>query len=223
MIVGKSRLVLEAGEARIVATVRSEAGHFTPFDLVIGVPDAYVGWLDLSGNPFVPTLLLLAGVLGESLRLESSVSPLLLNNTRKACELFRSWWGIAPVPIEAQAVAAETHPGDGTALFFTRGVDSWYSALRGTANQLPERLSHLLYAPDLDRQYTPPLRRRALGLTREAAACIDLAVDPDFTQRPRPSRSVRQLGAFPRWRAGGHRSRPGRLGRQRIRRVDPMT
>ena len=101
MIVGKSRLVLEADEARIVATVRSEDGHFTPFDLVIGVPGAYVGWLDCSGSPFVPTLLLLAGVLGERLRLESPVSPLLLDNTRKACELFRSWWGIAPVPIEA--------------------------------------------------------------------------------------------------------------------------
>ena len=141
-------------------------------------PVAYVGWLDLSGNPFVPTLLPLAGVLGEGLRLESSVSPLLLNNASKACELFRSWWGIAPVPIEAQVGAAETHPGEGTALFFTRGVDSWYSALRGTADQLPQRLSHLLYAPDLDCQYTPPSRRRALRLTREAAASINLPLIP---------------------------------------------
>ena len=178
MIVGKSRLVLEADQARIVATVRSEDGHFTPFDLVIGVPGAYIGWLDLSGNPFVPTLLLLAGVLGESLRLEAPVSPLLISNTPKACELFRSWWDIAPVPIEAQAVAAERQPGDGTALFFTRGVDSWFSALRGTANGLPKRLSHLLYAPDLDRHYTPPMRRLALRLTREAAACIDLPLIP---------------------------------------------
>jgi hypothetical protein len=174
MFVHQSRLLLEDDEARIVATVRSDDGHFTPFDLVIGVPRAYVGWLDLSGSPFVPTLLLLAAVLKEGLRLEGPVSPILLSNTTKACELYQSWWGIPPVSIDAEAIPAVRCKGDGTALFFTRGVDSWYSALVGTAKGQSERISHLLYAPDLDRQYTPPLRQRALRLTREAAACIDL-------------------------------------------------
>ena len=127
MIVQKSRLLLDDDEARIVASVRSEAGNFTPFELVIGVPRAYVGWLDLTGNPFVPTLLLLAGVLGERLRLEGTVSPLLLSNTQKACELFRSWWGIAPVPVEAEAaIDRDGVPAKGT-LFssraeWTRGI-----------------------------------------------------------------------------------------------------
>ena len=122
MIVEKSRLLVDEDEARIVASVRSEAGNFTPFELVIGVPRAYVGWLDLTGNPFVPTLLLLAGVLGERLRLEGTVSPLLLSNTKKVCELFRSWWGIAPVPVEAEARAAERCPGEGNAaLLHPRG------------------------------------------------------------------------------------------------------
>jgi len=31
-----------------------------------------------------------------------------------------------------------------------------------------------LYAPDFDRQYSPATRRRALGLTREAAGCMGL-------------------------------------------------
>jgi len=70
------------------------------------VPRAYAGWLDLTANPFVPTLLMLAGVLGERLRLEGTVSPLLLSNAKKACELFRSWSGIAAVPVEAEALAA---------------------------------------------------------------------------------------------------------------------
>ncbi len=174
MIVQKSRLLLDENEARIVATVWSEAGKFTPFELVIGVPKAYVGWLDLSSTPFVPTLLLLAGVLGERLRLEGTVSPLLLSNAQKACELFRSWWGIAPVPVEAEALAAVRRPGDGSGLFFTRGVDSWYSALRDRPRDGPGHLTHLLYAPDLDRQYSPASRRRALELTREAAGCIGL-------------------------------------------------
>ena len=82
MIVQKSRLSLDDREARIVAWVQSEAGNFPPFELIIGVPEAYVGWLDLTGNPFVPTLLPLAAVLGERLRLEGTVSPRLLSNTK---------------------------------------------------------------------------------------------------------------------------------------------
>ncbi len=174
MIVGKSRLSLDDDEARIVSVVRSEAGNFTPFELTIGVPRAYVGWLDLTGNPFVPTLLMLSSVLGERLRLDGTVSPLLLNNTKIARELFREWWGIAPVAVEAEVMAAERRPGEGSALFFTRGVDSWHSALRDRSGERPGHLTHLLYAPDFDRQYSPATRRRALALTREAADHIGL-------------------------------------------------
>src|SRR5271157_106852 len=178
MIVQKSRLLLDDHEVRIVASVQSEAGNFTPFEIVIGVPRAYVGWLDLTGNPFVPTLLLLAGVLGERLRLEGTVSPLLLGNTKKASALIRSWWGIAPAAVEAEPLAAERRPGKATALFFTRGVDSWYSALRDRADEHPRQITHLLYSPDLDRQYSPGTRRRALELTREAAGCMGLPLIP---------------------------------------------
>jgi hypothetical protein len=178
MIVQKSRLLVDEEEARLVAGVSSETGKFTPFELVIGVPRAYVGWLDLTGNPFVPTLLLLAGVLRERLRLEGTVSPLLLSRTKKVCELFRSWWGIEPVAVEAEPRAAERCTGEGNAAFFTRGVDSWYSALCDRADGHPGPLTHLLYAADLDRQYSPPTRRRALALTREAAACLGLPLIP---------------------------------------------
>jgi hypothetical protein len=178
MIVRKSRLLLDEDEARIAATVLSEAGHFPPFELVIGVPRAYVGWLDLTGNPFVPTFLLLASVLGENLRLDGTVSPQLLSNARKACELFRSWWGTASVSVEAEALAAQRPPGTGCALFFTRGVDSWHSALRNRTEEQPGPVTHLLYAADFERQYSPATRRRALRLTREAAHCLGLPLLP---------------------------------------------
>jgi hypothetical protein len=174
MLVQKSRLVLDDDEARIVATVRSEAGKFAPFDLVIGVPRAYVGWLDLSGNPFVPTLLLLASCLGERFRLEGTISPRLLNNAKKACKLFQSWWGFANVSVEAEAAASERRAGEGSAFFFTRGVDSWHSALRDRTTEQPGRLTHLLYVPDFDTQYSPGTRRHAVAATREAARYLGL-------------------------------------------------
>ena len=178
MIVRKSRLLLDEDEARIAATVLSEAGHFPPFELVIGVPCAYVGWLDLTANPFVPTLLLLASVLRENLRLDGTVSPLLLSNAKKASELFRSWWGTASVSVEAEALAAQRPPRGGCALFFTRGVDSWHSALRDRTEEQPGPVTHLLYAADFDRQYSPATRRRAVRLTREAAQCLGVPLVP---------------------------------------------
>ena len=178
MIVQKSRLVIDDDQARIVATVRSEAEHFVPFEIEIGVPRAYVGWLDLSSSPFVPTLLLMASTLGERLRLDGTVSPRLLRNAEKASELFRSWWGMAPVAVEAEAVASDRPPGGRSALFFTRGVDSWHSALRDRTGQHPGPVTHLLYAADFDRQYSPATRRKALRLTREAAECLGLPLAP---------------------------------------------
>jgi hypothetical protein len=174
MIVEKSRLLLEEGEARIVATVRSEAGNFTPFDVFIGVPSDYVGWLDLTGNPFVPTFLLLANMLGETLRLRGTVSPLLLHNAHNASALFQSWWGMAPAAIEADASDVTQPAGAGCALFFTRGVDSWHSALRDRTGEKRGKVSHLLYTPAFDRQYSAATRRRALALTREAADQLGL-------------------------------------------------
>lgn len=193
MIVQKPRLILDEDRARISTTVLSESERFSPFELVLGFPSAYVGWFDLTGNPYVPTLLLLAGILQERLRLEGGVSPLLLSNASKASALYSSWWGLAPISVEAEALAAQGHPGDGCGLFFTRGVDSWFSALRDRTGKHPAHVTHLLYAPDLDRQYSQGTRRRALERTREAADRLSLPLIP-------VSHNIRELlDPFVRW------------------------
>ena len=66
------------------------------------------------------------------------------------------------------------------ALFFTRGVDSWHSALRDRHHEKQTEITHLLYAPDFDRQYSAATRRRALALTREAASSVGLPLIPIF-------------------------------------------
>jgi len=178
MIVLKSKLTLLADEARIAARVVSENETFAPFDLSIGVPACFAGWLDLSGNPLLPMLLPLAAVLGERLRIEGSVSPQLLGNARVAGDLMQRWWGVAPVSVEAEGSAIERPAGAATGLFFTRGVDSWYSALLSKAGGIPESITHLIYAPDFDRQYSAGTRRRALELTREAGRSLGLPLIP---------------------------------------------
>ncbi len=39
-------------------------------------------------------------------------------------------------------------------------------------------ITHLLYAPEFDRQYSAATRRRALALTREAASAVGLPLIP---------------------------------------------
>ncbi len=178
MIVERARLSLDADEAQIVTLVRSESGRFAPFELRIGAPRAYVGWLDRSGNPFVPTLLLLAGVVGERLRVEDPISPQLFAGANAASELFQKWWSIAPAALEAEAAQSPRSAGAGTGLFFTRGVDSWFSALRDHSGAAEGKVSHLIYSPDLDGHYSQPTRRRALEATQAAAEVLGLPLIP---------------------------------------------
>jgi hypothetical protein len=175
MIVRTPFVRLVGTEARATATVESETGAFAPFELFFGVPRQLAGWLDVGGNAFVPCLLLLAGSLRERLRVAAPVSSRLLCHAPCANGLYTSWWGIAPVTVEAEAVPADRRPsGDGGGLFFTRGVDSWYSALRARDGVLPESITHLLYVPDFDKQFCPANRARAVKRTREAAAWLGL-------------------------------------------------
>ena len=81
--------------------------------------------------------------------------------------------------VEAEARAAERRPGEGNAAFLhPRGGLVVFGSARPGRSNTPGHLTHLLYAPDLDRQYSPPTRRRALALTREAAACLGLPLIP---------------------------------------------
>ncbi len=166
-------------EARLSATVESEFQAFEPFQLTISVPRQYVGWLDPSGNAFLPTLLLLAGVLDESLNIEAPVSPRSLAGSHAANDLYQQWWGVSKVDIQAAGHnQANGLTSGSTALFFTRGVDSWYSALRAQRGMVLPSVSHLIYVADLDRQYSPQNRQRAIAATREAAGKLGIHLIP---------------------------------------------
>jgi hypothetical protein len=170
MIVRPPRLTLDARHARLCVRVESESGAFSPCELAIGVPRAYADWLDTSGTPWVPPLLLLAATLKEPLRVEAPVSPRLLAGAARAADVFAEWWDVRGARVEAEP--AESGPaGTETLCCFTRGVDSWFSVL--TEMEGGER-PHLLYAPDLDRHYSPPRRREAARRTQASADRLGL-------------------------------------------------
>lgn len=175
MIVRPPRLELDRDRARLVVRVESESAAFEARDLRIAVPRAHAGWLDASGNPWLPTLVLLAGTLGERLVIEAPVSPRLLRTAPLAARQWKRWWNAAAADVEAAAAPPDVAPaGSETLCCFTRGVDSWFAALRLTAPAAAPRVTGLLYVPDFDRQYAPPRRREAVRRTREAAERLGL-------------------------------------------------
>ncbi|WP_344334007.1 hypothetical protein [Kitasatospora putterlickiae] len=98
--------------------------HFT-------VPEGEDGWLPERGDAFLAALLMPAMSLGADLVVDAPVSGRLLRSARTVMEVYAAWWERLR---EVRVTAGEpvrARPGlDATGLFFTLGVDSFYSLLR---------------------------------------------------------------------------------------------
>ncbi|MFD2415958.1 hypothetical protein [Amycolatopsis pigmentata] len=114
---------------RLSATVRTEArpvGRMLHFILRGGEPD----WLPERGDAFLAALLMPAMRLGEDLVLDAPVSPRLLRASKSVMEVYRAWGhGLVPVRVEARGRLLRDEP-EGVGLFFTTGVDSFYSLFK---------------------------------------------------------------------------------------------
>ncbi len=99
------------------------------FDL----PDHLSDGIDTSGNPWLVCMLPLAMALGCPLGMALPVDPQLLGNANRLMEVWHSWYPeLHPVLIEADPQKSTPAPKDlKTALFFSGGVDSFYSLLHG--------------------------------------------------------------------------------------------
>lgn len=81
---------------------------------------------------FASAFLVPAMAVGADLCVEGTVSTVWKSNVQQLMELFHQWWGYSVVEIRAEAAADLQPPEPGrNALFFTGGVDSFYSLLRG--------------------------------------------------------------------------------------------
>lgn len=142
---------------RLSATVRTEAspvGRRLHFILRGGEPD----WLPERGDPFLAALLMPAMRLREDLVLDAPVSPRLLRTSTTVMEVYRAWWdGLAPVRVEARGKLLRDDPG-GVGLFFTTGVDCFYSLLKDG-----ERAAEPGHSPITDLLYVNYERRAIRG------------------------------------------------------------
>jgi hypothetical protein len=151
-----ARIRWSGGELRV--------GITAPAELVADTADA---------SPFVAFCLLAAMICGEELDVDGPVSALLLHGCDQARDLYRGW---NPQLYPAQLRYAETlEPparAAGIACFFSRGVDSTYSAAVPRGH--PGPLTQLVFVDALEPRHDQVVRAEEVRLAREVAARLDL-------------------------------------------------
>lgn len=147
MIVDKIRLVEHAEHCQLTARVRRESGPAWENDLWFRFPSRLRPGLIAEADPFL-TALLLPSMVGEKrLLIEGSVAPKLLKNAARIQDIYTAWVGNARhVSIETgQRPMLVEPPGPGTGVFFSGGVDSFYTLLKNAGT-----VTHLILIDRLD-------------------------------------------------------------------------
>lgn len=118
------------GRVRLQAAVHYRNHLARPEHVWFEVDEQLKDQLSLSGNPWLVALLPLALTLKEDLEIAAPVDPLLLENAQKLQSLWTSWYPrLSPVTIRAERLPAAAASDQMTGLFFSGGVDSFYSVL----------------------------------------------------------------------------------------------
>ena len=111
-------------------------------------------------EPFLVAALPIAMSAGSSLSVPEPVSPRLLDRLGTVQEIFTAWVeGMQPIEVEAEAGVHDAAGGRGTASFFSRGVDSFYTVLRNL-----DEIDSLVYTFGFD--VSPDNRRARAPMSR---------------------------------------------------------
>jgi hypothetical protein len=130
-----------------------------PFDLWVAVPAEYGERLDPTATPFVPLAAMVAGRLGENLKVDGPASPRIVAGANRAGALFADWWEYRPPRVRATREAHPGSRGDGVGLLFSRGADTSASLVRSLKGGIPERVTHLLSGYDIEWVFTTEVQR----------------------------------------------------------------
>ena len=156
MLVSDIRLVSSEGQCELQALVKSNAARKS-FLLRYRFPSAFEEFVSTeNGNPFLPALLLPAMKLHEPLEIPVPVSSRLLRSVHEIQRIFERW---DPTLSEVQIKApirekqySEVPAASNRGIFFSCGVDSFYSLLRNVQNHPAdeEAITHLIVVHGFD-------------------------------------------------------------------------
>lgn len=147
----------QGATCQLQAWVASEAGQFEPFPLWYRYPAWCQPYLSAeNGDPFLAALLTGAMLRGEDLTLDAPVSPRLLEALPEQQAINGAFEpGSHQIAVHAEARANSvpgpaTTPGNG--LFFSLGVDSFYSLLKNRRDHPADArtITHLLTLHGID-------------------------------------------------------------------------
>ena len=160
-------------EARDGGVLRSARIRWIGGELRLGVrvPATAAGPAQ-DASPFLAAALLPAMRRHEDLEVRGAVSPMLLGRCEELQAMYHSWdLSLRRCSVRAAHVAAPPGPhGRADGAFFSRGVDSMYSAM--AARRHP--LGGLVFCSDLDPIHSPPVQAREEELASEAADALGL-------------------------------------------------
>lgn len=146
MVIDRIRIEERAGDCRVVAQVRRESAGADD-ELWFQFPKELAPQLVAEPDAFFAAGLLPAMATGERLRLEGGIAPRLLRNNANIQDMYAAWAGKARrVPVEAPPRPPHPEiPGRGTGVFFSGGVDSFYTLLKNL-----DAITHLMLIDRLD-------------------------------------------------------------------------
>ena len=173
MIATDIRTVMREGKAVLSASVRAEKQPGAPFVLEWVFPEAEADWLAANGDPVLPALLLPAMRLGEDLVIDAPVSRRLLASVPTIMDIYAAWVPGMRRPAITANDADEPRRGKGVGLFFSCGVDSFYSLRKALAvpPEHDDAVSHLILIYGFDiRPRNPALFDLVAGHARSVAA-----------------------------------------------------
>jgi hypothetical protein len=156
---------------RLVGDVTYDRGPLRSESFWYEVPRTCAEDLSTSGNAWIASLLPLAVTFDEPLRLHAPVDPRLLASAHELVQLWRCWHPhLAAVTIEADT-AATTHTRSArTSLFFSAGLDSFFTLLRPRGDADGTRVDELITVWGFD----VPVENSAAG-QRLHARCAAVA------------------------------------------------
>lgn len=176
----------------ITASVQPEhAGAFRLRYRIEGLPSTAIS---VRGDAFLSALLLPAMILGEPLEIDAPISPQLHDSVQTIGDIYRGW-GFATHTTRVKAARSlDVSEGPGVGLFFSCGVDSFYSLLKNSAvhpGPSADRITHLIitsYGFDVSgpRRHTfehaVTNARRVAADTEKTLVVVETNL-PEFTDR----------------------------------------